>query len=264
MINPAPELANQLKFLRLSGIMDSLPARNHQAIESKLAYTEFLALLVGDEVARREQKKFSSRLRRAQFRTTKTIEQFDFDRLPHLNRALVHDLATGRYLQEKAPVLIVGPCGTGKSHLAQALGHCAVRQGIDVVFVTCAGLTQSLNAARATGAYERKLSALAKVPLLIIDDFGLKPLRTPFDEDLHDLIAERYERTTTVVTSNLDYSEWDQAFAVNRLLGSATLDRLRHNAYCLELDGPSYRAPKLLPGSSQKYAAQKEAQSTTV
>ena len=264
MINPAPELANQLKFLRLSGIMDSLPARNHQAIESKLAYTEFLALLVGDEVARREQKKFSSRLRRAQFRTTKTIEQFDFDRLPHLNRSLVHDLATGRYLQEKAPVLIVGPCGTGKSHLAQALGHCAVRQGIDVVFVTCAGLTQSLNAARATGAYERKLSALAKVPLLIIDDFGLKPLRTPFDEDLHDLIAERYERTTTVVTSNLDYSEWDQAFAVNRLLGSATLDRLRHNAYCLELDGPSYRAPKLLPGSSQKYAAQKEAQSTTV
>jgi DNA replication protein DnaC len=82
-----------------------------------------------------------------------------------------------------------------------------VRQGIDVVFATCAGLTQSLNAARATGAYKRKLSALAKVPLLIIDDFGLKPLRTPFDEDLHDLIAERYKRTTTVVTSNLDYSE---------------------------------------------------------
>ena len=263
MMNPAPELATQLKSLRLSGIMDSLPVRNRQAIESKLAYTEFLALLIDDEVARREQKKFSSRLRRAQFRTTKTIEQFDFDRLPHLNRALVHDLATGRYLQEKAPVLIVGPCGTGKSHLAQALGHCAVRQGIDVVFVSCAGLTQSLNAARATGAYERKLSALAKVPLLIIDDFGLKPLRTPFDEDLHDLIAERYERTTTIVTSNLDYSEWDQAFAVNRLLGSATLDRLRHNAYCLELDGPSYRAPKL-PPSSQKSVSQKEAKSTTV
>ena len=134
------------------------------------------------------QKQFSTRLRRAQFRTTKTLEQFDFARLPHLNRALVHDLATGRYLQEKAPVLIVGRCGTGKSHLAQALGHCAVRQGVDVVFATCASLTQSLNAARATGAYERKLASLAKVPLLIIDDFGLKPLRAPFDEDLHDLI----------------------------------------------------------------------------
>ena len=108
-MNPVPELAPQLKQLRLSGILDSLDARNRQAIESKLAYTEFLALLIVDEVARREQKKFSLRLRRAQFRTTKTLEQFDFGRLPQLNRALVHDLAAGRYLQEKAPVLVVGP-----------------------------------------------------------------------------------------------------------------------------------------------------------
>ena len=112
-------------------------------------------------------------------------------------------------------MLIVGPCGTGKSHLAQALGHCAVRQGVDVVFTTCASLTQSLNAARATGGYERKLATLAKVPLLIIDDFGLKPLRSPADEDLHDLIAERYEQAATIVTSNLDFPEWDQAFPAN-------------------------------------------------
>lgn len=245
--NPMPELTPQLKALRLSGILDSLEARNRQAIEGKLAYTEFLAMLIGDEVARRENKKFSMRLRRAQFRTTKTLEQFDFERLPKLNRALVHDLATGRYLHEKAPVLIVGPSGTGKSHLAQALGHCAVRQGVDVVFSTCTALTHSLNAARATGAYERKLATLARVPLLIIDDFGLKPLRAPADEDLHDLVAERYEQAATIVTSNLDFSEWDQAFATNRLLASATLDRLRHNAYCLELDGRSYRDPKVAP-----------------
>lgn len=247
VMNPSPELALQLKQLRLSGILDSLESRNKQAIDAKLAYTEFLAMLIGDEVARREQKKFSLRLRRAQFRTTKTLEQFDFDRLPQLNRALVHDLATGRYLHEKAPVLIVGPCGTGKSHLAQALGHCAVRQGVDVVFTTCAGLTQSLNAARATGGYERKLAALSKVALLIIDDFGLKPMRPPADEDLHDLMAERYEQAATIVTSNLDFPEWDQAFPANRLLASATLDRLRHNAYCMVLDGQSYRTPKLTP-----------------
>ncbi len=246
-MNPIPELSPQLKQLRLSGILDSLEARNRQAIESKLAYTEFLALLIGDEIARREQKKFGTRLRRAQFRTTKTLEQFDFTQLPQLNRALVHDLATGRYVQECAPVLIVGPCGTGKSHLAQALGHCAVRQGVDVLFTTCAHLTQSLNAARAAGTYQRKLSALARIPLLIIDDFGLKPLRAPADEDLHDLIAERYERTATIVTSNLDFPEWDQAFPANRLLASATLDRLRHNAYCLVLDGQSYRSPLTLP-----------------
>jgi DNA replication protein DnaC len=245
--NPAPELAPQLKQLRLSGILDSLAARNRQAIEGQLAYTDFLAMLIGDEVARRENKKFSMRLRRAQFRTTKTLEQFEFERLPKLNRSLIHELASGRYLSERAPVLIVGPSGIGKSHLAQALGHCAVRQGTDVVFATCAGLTQSLNAARATGHYERRLATLSRVGLLIIDDFGLKPLRAPADEDLHDLIAERYEQAATIVTSNLDFDEWDQAFATNRLLAAATLDRLRHNAYCLELDGPSYRDPKVPP-----------------
>ena len=107
-MNPIPELVPHLKQLRLSGILDSLEARNRQAIDSKLAYTEFLALLIQDEIARRDQKKFTMRLRRASFRATKTIKQFDFDRLPKLNRALVHDLATGRYLTERAPVLIVG------------------------------------------------------------------------------------------------------------------------------------------------------------
>lgn len=246
-MNPVPELAPNLKQLRLSGILDSLEARNRQAIEGKLAYTEFLSLLIQDEVARRDQKKFDLRLRRAAFRAGKSLEGFDFSRLPDLNRALVHDLATGRYLAEKAPVLIVGPCGTGKSHLAQALGHCAVRQGVDVLFTTQAQLCASLSAARAVGTAERKIATLARVPLLIVDDFGLKPMRTPADEDFHDLIAERYERVATIVTSNLDFSEWDQAFPANRLLAAATLDRLRHNAYCLTLDGASYRSPKMAP-----------------
>lgn len=254
-MNPIPALTPHLKQLRLSGILDSLEARNRQAIDAKLAYTEFLALLIEDEVARREQKKFATRLRRASFRTTKTLDAFEFERLPQLNRALVHDLATGRYVEERAPVLIVGPCGTGKSHLAQALGHAAVRQGVDVVFTSCAQLTTSLNAARAIGAYERKIAALAKVPLLIIDDFGLKPLRPPADEDLHELIAERYERTATLVTSNLDLPEWDQAFPANKLLASATLDRLRHNAYCLVLDGKSYRSPRQLVGPQRSRVA---------
>ncbi|MGA2553109.1 MAG: IS21-like element helper ATPase IstB [Burkholderiaceae bacterium] len=243
-MQPVPALTPHLKQLRLSGILDSLEARNRQAIESKLSYTDFLTLLIEDEVARREQKKFDSRLRRAAFRTSKTLEQFDFERLPQLNRALVHDLAAGRYLTERAPVLIVGPCGTGKSHLAQALGHCAVRQGVDVLFSTCAQLTASLHAARANGTHERRLATLSRVSLLIIDDFGLKPLRPPADEDLHELIAERYETVSTIITSNLDLPEWDQAFPANRLLASATLDRMRHNAYCLVLDGQSYRSPR--------------------
>lgn len=253
-MNPVPELVPLLKQLRLSGILDSLEARNRQAIDSKLAYTEFLSLLIQDEVARREQKKFTLRLRRASFRASKTLDQFDFDRLPKLNRSLIHDLATGRYLDEHAPILIVGQVGVGKSHLAQALGHCAIRQGVDVIFSSCTQLTASLNAARATGGYERKLTALARVPLLIIDDFGLKPLRPPADEDLHDLIAERYEEASTIVTSNLDFTEWDEAFPNNRLLASATVDRLRHNAYCIELEGPSARDPKIPPPTKSKVA----------
>ena len=102
-MNPVPELVPYLKQLRLSGILDSLEARNRQAIDAKLAYTEFLALLIQDEIARREQKKFGTRLRRAAFRATKTLEGFEFDRLPSTNRALVHDLATGRYIDERAP-----------------------------------------------------------------------------------------------------------------------------------------------------------------
>ena len=254
-MNPVPELAPNLKQLRLSGILDSLEVRNREAIEAKLAYTEFLSLLIHDEVARREQKKFSLRMRRAAFRAGKSLEGFDFARLPNLNRALIHDLATGRYLQEKAPVLIVGPCGTGKSHLAQSLGHCAVRQGVDVLFTTQAQLSASLNAARATGAFERKLAALARIPLLIVDDFGLKPMRPPADEDFHDLIAERYEQAATIVTSNLDFTEWDLAFPNNRLLAAASLDRLRHNAYCLTLDGASYRSPKQPPTTLKSTSA---------
>jgi DNA replication protein DnaC len=248
-MNPLPELTPHLKQLRLSGILDSLEARNRQAIEGQLAYTDFLALLIQDEVARREQKKLQMRLRRAAFRTQKTLEQFDFDRLPGTNRALVQDLATGRYIQEHVAVLIAGPCGTGKSHLAQALGHCAIRQGHDVLFTTQSQLLGNLHAARAIGAYDRRFQQYARVGLLVIDDFGLKPLRPPHDEDLHELIAERYERAATVVTSNLDFGEWGDAFPANKLLGAATLDRLRHGAYRVVLDGASYREPRPLPDS---------------
>jgi len=241
--NPRPELAPLLKQLRLSGILDSLDTRNRQAIDQKLAYTEFLALLVDDEVARREQKKLNLRLRRANFRSQKTLEQFDFDFNPSINRALIQELATGQYIHEKVALLIAGPCGTGKSHLAQALGHHAVRQGVDVTFTTQTQLLASLHAARATGTFERRFQTLARAPLMIMDDFGLKPLRPPHDEDFHDLIAERYEQTATIVTINLDFSEWGDAF-LNRLLGAATLDRLRHAAYRLVLDGASYRAPR--------------------
>lgn len=245
-MNPMPQLIPMLKQLRLSGILDSLEARNRQAIEAKLAFTDFLALIIQDEVARREQRQFAQRLRRAQVFNDKTLERFDFAHSLATNHALISDLATCRFITEHAPVHIVGPTGTGKSHLAQALAHCALRLGYEVLFTTHSKLLSQLHAARATNAYERKLAQLARVDLIIIDDFGLRPMRSPQDEDFHDLIAERYERASTVLTSNLDGDEWSAAFP-NKLLGAATIDRLRDGAYRVVLDGQTHRKPRPLP-----------------
>ena len=243
MLNPIPELNPLLKQLRLSGMTESLASRTREAIEHQLSHPEFLALLIQDEVARREQKKYAMRVKRAGFRNNKTLESFDLDFNPNLNRAQLKELGSCGFIEEKVAVLIAGPCGTGKSHLAQALGHCAVQKGYDVLCHTQAKLLNQLHAARATNTYERRFQTLVKVSLLIIDDFGLKPLKSPHDEDLHDLIDERYERGATIMTSNLDFSEWGDALP-NKLLGAATLDRLRHNAYRMVLDGESYRSPR--------------------
>ena len=245
-MNPMPQLEPLLKQLRLSGILDSLEVRNRQAIDSRLAYTDFLSLLVQDEVARRDQRQFAQRLRKAQVVGDKTFERFDAAICPSVNSALLAELATCRFVTEQAPVLIAGPTGTGKSHLVQALCHGALRLGYDVLFITHAKLLAQLLAARATNVFERKLAQLARIDVLAIDDFGLRPMRSPQDEDFHDLVDARYERKTTLLTSNLDFDEWGAAFP-NKLMGAATLDRLRDKAYRVVLDGGTRRKPRPLP-----------------
>lgn len=258
-MNPMPELTPMLKQLRLSGIMDSIEARNRQAIEKKMSYMDFLATIITDEIARRNQKKLASALRRANFRNQKTLEEFDFAFNPNINRGLVMDLSSCRFIGEKVCVFIVGPCGTGKSHLAQALGHSAIRKGYSVLFTSASKMLGQLNAARAVNGFERQFAKICAVDLLIIDDFGLKPLKPAQDEDFHDIIAERYERKSTIVTSNLDLPEWTEAFP-NRILGEATIDRLRHGAYSVVLDGKSYRSPRPVPKTT-KSACQKTTKS---
>lgn len=250
MNHSMPEINTLLKQLRLSHMAEHLAERNRQAIEGKLTYLEFLALLVQDEMLYRDNKKLIVRLKRAGFQGEKTIENFNFDFNPKINRAYLQDLATCRFVAEKSPVLIVGPCGTGKSHIAMAIGHCAIRQGIDVLFTSQSRLFNTLQAAKATHCFDKKMAQLIKIPLLIIDDFGIKPLRTPQDEDFHDLIAERYENASTVVTSNLEFNEWGDAFP-NRLLAAATLDRLRHDAYRIVLEGSSYRSSRELKSTKK-------------
>ncbi len=239
-----PELNTQLKRLGLSGMLNTMSVRNQEAIDNQMAYCEFLSLLAQDELLTRQNRRHERLLKQAGINGHKTLENFDFKFNPKVNQAVIKDLATIRFVQEKYPVLILGPCGTGKSHLAQGFGFCAIKQGYEVLYTTQDKLSQTLQVAKATGCYTKKLKALIRVPLLIIDDFALKPLRIPQDEDLHDLIAQRYEQASTMITSNLAFSEWQQAFP-NQLLAAATLDRLQHNAYVLILEGTSYRTNKL-------------------
>lgn len=243
MTHPMPEINTLLKQIRLPHIMDNLQQRNRESIEKKLAYPEFLALLLQDEILGRDNRKLRARLKRANVSGDKTLESFDFDFNPKINRAQIQELASCRFITEKVPVLIVGPCGTGKSHIAQSLVHCAIRQGIDALWLSQNKLFNELQSAKAAGRFDKKFAELVKVPLLIIDDFGLRPLRQPQDEDFHDLISERYERASTMITSNLDFSEWGSAFP-NQLLAAATIDRLRHNAYKIILEGASFRGSR--------------------
>jgi DNA replication protein DnaC len=241
--HPSNELEKMLKQLKLSGMLQSLSARTREATKSQLSHIDYLSLLTQDELLAREQRRYGARFKKAGFKGQKTIENFNFDFNPKINRTLINDLATCRFIQECYPVIIVGPCGTGKTHIAQALGLCAIQQGCDVICTTQTELSEKLQGAKAINGYSKTLAAMAKIKLLIIDDFGLKPLKSPQDEVIHDVISSRYENTATIMTSNLAVDEWLQAFP-NQLLGSATIDRILHNSYTLKLEGKSYRSIK--------------------
>jgi DNA replication protein DnaC len=235
------QLTPNLKRLRLSGILETLDARGQQAIAGQWSYGEFLARLLEDEVERRGQKQLGLRIRRARLNTTKTLEGFDFHFNPSINRQQVLELATGQYIRQHQNVLLCGPTGVGKTHLAQALGHEACRQGHDVLFVNTQTMLQHINGGRADGTLERRFQTYLRPDLLILDDFGLKALYPPAPEDLYDVINERYERGSIVLTSNRAPSEWPDMFG-NPLLASAALDRLAHQAAVVVITGRSYRA----------------------
>ena len=181
------------------------------------------------------------RLRRATVNTTKTLESFDFDFNPTINRQQIMHLACCDYIHRKENVLICSPTGVGKSFLAQGVAHEACRQGFDVLFVNTHKMLQHLNGGRADGTLECRLQSYLRPDLLILDDFGLKPLSPPSPEDLYDVINERYEKGSILLTSNRAPSEWPSLFG-DPLLASAGLYRLAHRATVVVITGASFRA----------------------
>jgi len=234
------QLSGQLRHLRLSGVLETLDSRNRQAIDDKWTYQEFISRLLEDEIERRAQKQLHLRLRRGSLNSTKTLEGFDFQFNPNLNRQQILNLATCEFIRQKRNVLICGPTGVGKTHLAQALGQEAARQGLDVLLVSVQKMLQHLHGGRADGSWDRRMLTYLRPDLLILDDFGLKPIASPGPEDLYDVINERYERGSILLTSNRAPNEWADLF-IDPLLASAGLDRLLDRAEVIIIRGPSFR-----------------------
>ena len=247
------DLVPILKKLRLSGLLQSLELRVREAADDSLAHVEFLYRLLCDEVERRDGRQLQLRLGRAGFEQSKSLEDFDFHFNPQVPKARIIDLATCNFVPRHDNVVLMGPAGVGKSHIAQALGHRACRAGYRVLYTQANDMLRQLRAARADGSFDRRLARFTGPDVLIIDDLGLRPLRDQEPLDLYEVIRQRYEHGSIVVTSNRAMPEWGVLFH-DALLASAAIDRLLHHAHVIEMVGNSYRNPPRQPTAAAAVA----------
>jgi len=235
------ELERSLRQLRLGGMAAVLETRLRQAQTEAMAPLDLIASLVSDELTRRSDRLLERRRKQAEFRDAdRGLENFDFNFNPKMNRSLIYDLATSAFIGKREDALFLGPGGTGKSHLAQAIGRAAIQQGYRVLYRETHVLLDDLAEAVADGTRREFMETLTTVPLLIIDDFGMRKLPLTAAEDLLEIIMRRYERASTLLTSNRPVEDW------GKLLGdvaavTAMLDRLLHHGHVLKCGPRSWQ-----------------------
>lgn len=240
-MNLEHQLARQLKALRLGGFLETLELRLKQAQEEELSPLTFLQLMVQDELERREARKLADRLAKACFEEEKTLEGFDFSFNAKIRRPLVQELSTCLYLEKKEHVLIYGPSGVGKTHIAQALGHEACRRGYEVLFIKAAKMFRNLLAARADHSWEKRIKRFLTPDLLVVDDFALVALNPTQAEDFYEVVSERHLKSSILITSNRPPQDWIALFP-DPVMANSALDRLAHQAHHLMIEGgESYR-----------------------
>jgi DNA replication protein DnaC len=234
------ELKTLLRQVKLGRCLDTLPERLTLARTQKLPHADFLTLLLADEVQRRDRSSAMLRARAAKLDPGMRIDTFTSDSGVTFDRELWNELCSLRFLDEARGALILGPVGVGKTHLATALGHVAVRRRRSVLFTRADQLFRALKAARLDNSTDAEMRRLTRIELLIIDDFALQTMGQLETADFYELIVERHQKTATIVTSNRDPSEWI-AFMSDPLLAQSGVDRLTATSYELVIEGQSYR-----------------------
>jgi DNA replication protein DnaC len=233
-------LEHHLKALKLPSLLRDYAAVAATCQQERGDYATFLLRLVERELIDRERRAAERRVRDAQFQTVKTLDTFEFAAQPAINEALVRELSRGHYIEKKENVLLVGNPGTGKTHLATALGFAACGQGKRVRFTTATGLVTQLLEAQDGRCLQRLTLKLQRLDLLILDELGYVPFSKTGAELLFDVVSHAYERGSVIVTTNLPFEKWTEIMGSERLTG-ALLDRLTHRVHILEANGESYR-----------------------
>ena len=235
------ELDRALRQLRLGGIAAVLETRLMQAQAEHMPPIDLMSMLVSDELARRADRLLERRTKYAYFRDgDRALENFDFDFNKKMNRRLIYELAAAHFITKHEDALFLGPPGTGKSHLAQAIGRCAIQQGHKVLYREAHVLIEEIADASLDGIRKTKMTDLATVPLLIIDDLGMRKLPPSAAEDLLELVMRRYERASTLFTSNRPVEDWGKVLG-DAAAVAAMLDRLLHHGHVLKCGPRSWR-----------------------